>query len=130
MHADQRPYRELYEAILDYEGDELSRDVLTPWLNAADEERRWLEAFGRRRGSPIPDPTIEELWRMFALSRVAQLLIRLHPAQLPSLLDPLGPKRVGSRACHPFLHEIVAVEQADDEPVVVEETCTKPDQDR
>lgn len=121
MYSEQAPYRELYDAILDYEGDEVHRDVLAPWLAAAEDERRWLEAFGKRRGAPVPSATSEELCRLFALSRVAQTLIRLDPGQFASFMDGLGLARATARAFHPFLHEIVTVDEADGEAMVVEE---------
>ncbi|HYR27775.1 MAG TPA: hypothetical protein VEU30_04885, partial [Thermoanaerobaculia bacterium] len=121
MHSDQQPYRELYDAILEHEGEDVHGDVIAPWLRAADGERRWLETFGRRRGTPIPDATIEESWRLFALSRVAQLVLRLHPAHFGPFMNGLGLQQVRAQAFHPFLHEIVAVDETDGEAEVVEE---------
>ncbi|HYU25730.1 MAG TPA: hypothetical protein VEO74_11035 [Thermoanaerobaculia bacterium] len=55
-------WRTLYEQIRDYEGSDLYRDVLRS--RSFDEERRWLDEFGKRRGSPIPPATPEELWEL------------------------------------------------------------------
>ncbi|HEV7765451.1 MAG TPA: hypothetical protein VGQ76_10650 [Thermoanaerobaculia bacterium] len=74
MHSDQQPYRDLYDAILEYEGADLYADVARSWVQRQDEERRWLAAFAQRTGSPIPEATTEDLWRLYALSRIIDIL--------------------------------------------------------
>lgn len=140
MHSDQEPYRELYDAILDYEGSEVFADVVRPWLGRADGERRWLESFGGRRGDPIPEATQEESWRLYALSRIAQFLhLGLGPferkegewgietvrrEEYEHFMESLGLQRIARRPFHPFFHEVVTVEQVAPEtavPVVLDE---------
>ena len=73
MHFEQAAYRELCDAILAYEGGALSRQVLAPWLEANGAELEWLRSFAARRGAPVPEVNTEELWRLYALSRVDRL---------------------------------------------------------
>lgn len=75
---------------------------------ALDEERRWLDAFGARPG--IPSATPEELWELYALSRIADRL--LMDGGYAELMDSLGLQRIERRAFHPFFHEIVTVGDA------------------
>src|SRR5688500_14185072 len=74
MHSDQQPYRKLHDEMLDYEGDALYDDLLVPWLRGQDGERRWLDEMGGRRGKPVPAISQEDSWRLYALSRIVQLL--------------------------------------------------------
>ncbi|HEU4557988.1 MAG TPA: hypothetical protein VFS20_09070 [Longimicrobium sp.] len=130
MHIDQQPYRDLYDRIMDYEGDALYGDLLRPWLDTQDGERRWLAQLRARTGTPIPPVQPEELWRLYALSRIVDLL---HLSFAPPVDDPrwdvatvsrdehaafmeaLGLERVDHPAFHPFYHEIVTVDQAEDD---------------
>ncbi len=126
MHSDQQPYRQLYDDMLDYEGDALFDDLLRPWLRAHDGERRWLDQLRERRGDPIPAVRPEELWRLYALSRIVDLL---QLSFAPPTADPawniapvgadgfarfmaaLGLEPVDRPAFHPFFHEVVTVDQ-------------------
>lgn len=137
MHAVQQPYRDLYESILDYEGSELYADVVKPWLHGVDGERRWLESFAGREGSPVPGATIEDLWRLYALSRIIDLLqLSFSPApvtpetwrtqpvragEYAEFMDTFGLQRVEPRPFHPFFHEVVTVQPGSGEPAVVHE---------
>jgi hypothetical protein len=107
MHSDQAPYRALYDAYYDYEGPDFYDDLVRPWLRQQDGERRWLEDFGRRRGKPIPDATIEDLWRLYAFSRIVDLLLR--HARFAEFMESFGLQRIERKAFHPFFHEIVSV---------------------
>ena len=57
MYIDQQPYRDLYDAMKSYEGSDLYGDLVRPWMREQDGERRWLEAFAKRRGAPVPAAT-------------------------------------------------------------------------
>jgi hypothetical protein len=98
-------FRALHDEIRDYEGGDVYADVVR--RHALDEERRWLEAFGKRRGRPIPDATAEELWELYALSRVVDVL-RLG-ADIAEFMESLGLQRIAPRPFHPFFHEIVSI---------------------
>lgn len=108
MYADQQTYRDLYDAVVDYEGGDVHADVVRPWLRGQDGERRWLEAFAKRTGSPIPAATAEESCRLYALSRVSQRL--LDSPGYAEFMESLGLTRINAGAFHPFTHEIVAVD--------------------
>lgn len=127
MHADQQPYRELHDAILDYAGDALYGDLLKPWLLRNDAERRWLDALRARRGSPVPELRLEESWRLYALSRIVQLLQLSFAPPVPGppewnvatisgddfarFMEALGLEKAERAGFHPFFHEIVTVDQ-------------------
>lgn len=119
VHLDQQTYRTLYDDVQSYDGSDLDADVVRPWLRDQDGERRWLEAFARRGGSPVPPATVEELWRLYALSRIIDLLRpEIDLAEFASCfgLEPIAP-----RAFHPFFHEIVSVDPAPGRITIVKE---------
>lgn len=138
MNIDQQPYRELYDRIFDYDGDALYDDVLHPWLGAQDGERRWLDQLRGRAGRPIPAMQPEELCRLYALSRIVDLLqLSFAPAvadprwklatvsrdEHARCMDALGLEVVERASFHPFYHEVVTVDQVADNdaaPVVEE----------
>jgi hypothetical protein len=89
MHTVQETYSALYDAMLDYEGPDLYADVVRPWASEQDGEREWLKSFADRPGSPIPEAADEDLWRLYAFSRIVDLL------QLGLALRPGAMSRVG-----------------------------------
>lgn len=126
MHTDQLPCRRLYDEILGYDGGALFHDLVQPWLAGQDAERRWLDDVRARPGQPIPPMSQEELWRLYALSRILQLLQLsfqpraggFGPAVAPvtageyaRFLDALGLEAVEEADFHPFHHEIVRVDE-------------------
>lgn len=111
MHQAQAPYRELYDSILAFEGDGLQSAVLEPWLGREPQERAWLTEFAARVGAPIPPASREDLWRLYALSRVSDLLLA-RPKEREILMLALGLQPLQSRGFSPFFHEIASVEQA------------------
>jgi len=140
MHTDQQPYRDLYDHMLSYEGEALADDLLRPWLAAHDGERRWLDQLRARRGNPVPAMRPEELWRLYALSRIVQLLqLSSAPAapdaawdlapvsrgELEGFMVALGMEPIERPGFHPFFHEVVTVDQLpdEDEPAEVAEIC-------
>lgn len=133
MHSDQAPYRALYDDIYDYDGTALFDHLVKPWLRANESERTWLEEMARRRGEPLPAVTIEESWRLYALSRIVNLLqLGLEPApaaggenhgptiepvsrgEYAEFMETLGMRKIERREFHPFFHEVVTVEQEAD----------------
>ncbi|WP_437757186.1 hypothetical protein [Sorangium sp. So ce1389] len=135
MHVAQAIYRELHGALLGYEGGSLYADVLAPWIEANAGERSWLRSFVSRRGSPVPVAESEDLWRLYALSRVNQVLLLrfqrgsadgsdwpgppVSPDEYVGFAEALGLSVAQATSFSPFYHEIVEVEPADDrrEPV-------------
>ena len=129
MHIDQQPYRELYDDILDYDGDALNADLLQPWLRRQDGERRWLDEMRGRRGDPVPPISPEESWRLYALSRIVDLLQLSFAPPTPEpwtiaaigrddfagFMDALGLEPVERAGFHPFFHEVVTVDQLAEE---------------
>jgi hypothetical protein len=140
MHIGQEPYRRLYEGIVEHERGALFAEVVRPWLAGADAERRWLDQIRARDGRPVPPLAQEESWRMYALSRVLQLLqLPLAPremwtgdgarvegvtaAEYGEFVGTMGLETVDRADFHPFWHEVVAVDElpdADAPPRVVE----------
>ncbi len=129
MYDSQAHYRALYEEGLSgYRGKHVFTDILQPWLDAHDSEVDFLKDLSTRRGNPIPDMTGEELCRLYALSRVNELLLlRFQPwavgthyegppityADYLRFMELLGFHLVERAGFHPFFHEIVTVEAAE-----------------
>lgn len=110
MHTLQQPYRDLYDGFYDYEGADFYDDLVRPWLRQQDGERRWLEELGKRRGNPIPEATIEDLWRLYAFSRIVDLV--LTHERFAEFMDSFRLQRIERAEFHPFFHEIVSVGEA------------------
>jgi hypothetical protein len=130
MNADQLPYRPLYDAMLSYDGGALYDDLLRPWLAANDGERRWLDALRTRTGRPVPPVSPDESCRLYALSRIIDLLqLSFAPAtedrpwdvasinrdEHASFVEGLGLEPIDRADFHPFHHEVVTVEEVADE---------------
>lgn len=130
MHSDQLPYRRLYDEMLSYDGGAMYDDLLRPWLEASDGERRWLDALRARRGRPVPQVSQEESWRLYALSRIVDLLqlsfaprvesrdwnvVPIGRDEHASFMAGLGLEPADRADFHPFHHEIVTVDEEADE---------------
>lgn len=145
-------FRALYHELEEYQGSSAYADVLQPWLPQALQAMAVLSPFAEdrygERGDPCRDGDPQKfscLECLYALSRVNDLLlIRFEPRPSEPLdvygLSPtaaisaaeylawwqaLGMTRIAdSQPFHPFYHEIVNVEQADDpdEPIQVVRT--------
>ena len=139
MYGSQQSFRSLYEALFDYEGEDVHRDVLSTWLAKNDEERRFLDAFSRApREQNWPPATREELSRLYAASRVNDVLRRCFepPSEHASswagpalgredyvrFMNGLGFHVVEHPSFDPFFHEIVGVSSSPEGPVRVTET--------
>lgn len=127
--------RELHKAIHSFNASSLYSQLLTPWVTAHPEVRGWLLSFAARPGLPVPTATPEELWELYALSRVSQTLLLRFQSGRPDGTDWPGPSltiseysafftslgftEIGDVQFAPFHHEIVAVEQAADDAATV-----------
>lgn len=126
----------LFDATRDYAGGDWAADVLRPALQSAP---RLVDAVHRAGAAPMHATTleVEDLWHLYALSRVTDLLLLDH--QVPADSDEratVNPEGYAAfvtafrgwwpadAAYHPFLHEIVDVVPADDpdEPATVTKT--------
>lgn len=139
MLPEQEPYRVLHEALLSYDRDTPWTHLLAPWLERYGEERRWLDTLCARTGRLLPPMTADESMRLYALSRIVELLqLSLAPRTAEHAWDPapvsrdeharfmdaLGLERIDRGGFHPFFHEVVVVDQTEDDgaaPEVVEE---------
>ena len=139
MRAPFENFRELFELIRQKHKMPFYWYVLAPWIEAHPGEREWLNAFGCRSGNPIPPAEMTELWSLYALSRVNDMLLlafqqghagKYWHAQRVSLeeylmfSESLGLRKVEVPLFSPFHHEIVEVEESADEhqPVTLEAT--------
>jgi len=120
VHHDQGPYRALCEALTGPQ----PADALRAWHSEHPGERAWVLAFAARQGDPVPGATTEELWRLYAISRVCELLLThldapLVPAdEAHAFLRGLGLSPLPDLPFTPLLHEIVEVtEDGDDAPI-------------
>ena len=75
MYYSQSPYRELL-ALLDGGQDDKLETIIGAWLAAQTAESAWLGALGRVSNSKIPAMSVEDLSRLYALSRVSDALIK------------------------------------------------------
>ncbi|KEY59071.1 hypothetical protein [Serratia sp. DD3] len=123
MHRDQIPLRTLCDLLLEYKGSACYAEVLTPWLASNQQEIAWLRSFAQRAGKPIPQASNEDLWHLYALSRVLELLaLRFQQGEVDggNWLGPditrqqfdLFAKALGldveyTTLYHPFSHEVV-----------------------
>lgn len=131
--------RHLFDEILEDGGSSVFADVLMPWVDARGDLRDWLAAFRVRAGDPIPPWEMVESWRLYALSRVQQVLVldrqpvgeggmswhvpKLQPDEYESFLLALGFTITTRMGFSPFDHEIVKVDPApqNDEPITIVE---------
>ena len=95
-------------------------DVLEPWLAADKTHVDWLRTFGARSGDPVPHATLEDLWDLYSLSRVSDLLMQLHRDcalddwQHADFIKALSLQERQEASFSPVLHEIAEVDQAPD----------------
>ncbi|MFH0131208.1 hypothetical protein ACGLHS_13430 [Variovorax sp. VaC1] len=124
MDPCQAPYRDLLDALYNSSpAEDVFQTLLRPWLDAHAEERDWLNAFAHSTShAPI---AIEDSWRLYALSRVNQVLLLAFqrdegegwagPAlSLPDYLafmTGLGCRVADEADYSPFFHEIVEVSE-------------------
>jgi hypothetical protein len=114
MHSAQSPYRELLKQLDGGDNGELA-PIIGQWLTAHASECAWLEVLGRVCESGIPVMSIEDSWRLYALSRVSDALIkrigndsgRAHP--YTTFMEGLGLCKIAADCFHPFFHEVVEV---------------------
>lgn len=137
MYHSQAPWVDLCSALLNYEGPDTYEDLLKAWPEANAAECRWFVEFGGRGIGGADAVTDEDLCRLYAASRVSQLLLLRFQSGRADGTDYRGPslsvegfrlfhEAVGFRVppaapFHPFFHEIVEVRQAAD-PAVRPET--------
>ena len=140
MDSEQECFRELYTALIDYEGGSDYRDVLAPWVEANTDERDWLRSFASRSRTPVPAAEPDDLWELYALGRVNEiLLLRFQRGQADendwpgpeislheyvAFAESLGLAIALPQPFSPFYHEIVEVHQADDEECPVSVLAT------
>lgn len=114
MHTAQSPYRELKEQLNDCAEGELGLTV-SKWLTAHTSERAWIEKLARANENSIPRITIEDLWRLYALSRASDALITLigndtnRVKLYREFMNGLGLCEISAERFHPFYHELVDV---------------------
>ena len=114
MNICQAPYRTLV--------DELDApDVLTTlarWLAENEAEAAWLGDLRLRGQQQVPEVSVEELMRLYALSRVSDTLIHgvasgaIHDGDYRIFMMCLGLEPTPDTPFHPFFHEIVTVTEA------------------
>lgn len=144
MHENQRTYRELHRGLQSGTSSSEYTEIILPWLDQATQEKKWLTSFGNRSGQPFPDATTEDLWRLYALSRVNDVcLLRFQPRidlersrnspwdgpnitleRYTDTFTSLGLDIKHHDTFHPFFHEIVVAEEADnaDNPITIIDT--------
>ena len=129
-------FRELYERLLNYEGERPYGDVLSPGLDEAHRTLDSLKGCGEIQARHLrKENIVEDLWELYALSRVSDVLLlpfekgdydgsswpgpNLTPVERDAYLVSLGLHPIEQKTFHPFFHEIVEVVQSPDpaEPI-------------
>lgn len=118
-------YRCLIRRMSEDEEGQLFARVLLPWLAASPGKVAWLAALRERGSVTLPVLEIEDLWELYALSRLCELLVfeteeialRAPRLSMPELEDVLA--RLGIDVLRPmhysaFHHEIVRLVPAQD----------------
>jgi hypothetical protein len=122
-------FRLLFDAIVAESIDNRIRATARAWLHRNPDARTWLREFGARKGDVFPPATDNELWELYALSRVSSILltqqfpnrggdawkIPLVPIEFYlSFMTDLGLERCDESTFSPFFHEIVDVDEVGD----------------
>jgi hypothetical protein len=133
MHALQADYRELFNSIQGKHSRPLYWYVLAPWVESHTTEWDWLRSFACRSGSPLT-ADVEDLWRLYALGRVNETLLlcfqqgehatdwpgpKLSPDEYVWFAESLGLTVAEAKSFSPFYHEIVEVDEAENEEQTV-----------
>jgi hypothetical protein len=136
-------FRELYGLLFEKQLMPAYWYTIAPWVEAHPREREWLRNFAQRPGTPIPPATTLELWGLYALSRVIEMLlvgfqqdltpltgwpqwvlkrvVHLPQQEYLMFVESLGLTIIEHPTFSPFHHEIISVEQAadDDQPISI-----------
>jgi hypothetical protein len=121
----------LYHELLNYEGEAPYREVLLPELDKAQRTMDSLKACGEIQARHVTHQNIvTDLWELYALSRVSDVLLlpfqqgdfddnswlgpKLTMEERESYLGSLGMLAIERETYHPFFHEIVEVVQSDE----------------
>ncbi|HKA06920.1 MAG TPA: hypothetical protein VKD71_06650 [Gemmataceae bacterium] len=131
MHSAQADFRELFDLIHGKHSRPVYWYVIAPWVESHANEREWLRSFASRRGSPIPQADVEDLWRLYALGRVNETLLlgfqhgradgtdwpgpKISPDEYVRFTESLGLTIASTPSFSPFYHEVVEVEEARDQ---------------
>lgn len=116
--------RQLFSDIHEYDGVNLYHDCLLPWLNSnGDSVKNWLNQF--RGQTEIPPASSEDLWDLYALSRINETLLlkfqkeniqgawpQINLAEYISFFSALGFDCVSKNNFNPFYHEVATVNQS------------------
>lgn len=116
-------FRSLHHELLEYEGKNTFVDVLVPWLENNPEEIEWLKSIRKVSGESIPKMSEDDLWSLYAVSRVTELLALpfqegradgsdwpgplISEDELASFSQSIGLEVIRPEKYSPFHHEIV-----------------------
>jgi hypothetical protein len=114
MHNDQLPYRELLQQ-LDSCDEGALKPIIKQWLKAHPLELAWLAELASAGAKDLPKVSVETLWRLYALSRVSDALIKrigkgsncVH--SYTAFMEGLGLHQISAGDFHPFYDEVVSV---------------------
>ncbi len=143
-------FGQLYQKLYEYAGDHPYQDILHPWMKQALQIMFVLQSYGCLEAMKwVEDEIREDLWNWYALGRISDLLLlsleapiaeydvhlmkrvtslplrrpKIQQTEYRQFFTDLGMTPISQANYHPFFHEIVEVEQADDldEPVTLVE---------
>ena len=114
---------------MEYEGDNVVEDVVSVWKSEAESEVKWLQELAFRSRREIPKVSVNELERLYALSRVNDIfLLSFQPVNCDGsrkgvgitledyrkFFRCLGLVEYRQASFHPFFHEVVEVSDQGD----------------
>ncbi len=115
----------LWDSVQKNDGDTVSSSI-SQWQCDNSHEVEWLGQFPDVVGDVVPRVSDEDLWGLYALSRVADVLIS-RIGEHHGFLDAyrkfmlgLGLQEVNQGSFHPFFHEVSHVWQVSDPEATVE----------
>jgi hypothetical protein len=140
MHGSQYYCWELFDSLHNTLNGSVYCDIVAPWVESHPGEREWLRAFASRHGEPIPPADDEDLWRLYAFSRVNEILLlgfqhgRADGSDWPGpkisldehkrFAESIGLTVANPEVFSPFYHEIVEVDESSDEDQPLEYAST------
>jgi hypothetical protein len=140
MFWSQKPWVDLSHAVVNHSWSDVYPSILEPWASENSEERNWIHEFDHRTASDWNAATPEDLCRLYAIFRVASILLlrfqlgRADRTDYPGphiseegfklFFEAMGFRVPQAREFHPFFHEIIGVEQESDveaSPVILDQ---------
>lgn len=136
MYNSQRPYRELFQKLIDLGPDKSLEEALDLWLSNNHQEIEWIKGLASKDLDTWRTIDVEQLCKLYALQRIDELLslgfqkdnipsykeAKVSSSFYASFFSRLGLQALSKPYFHPFFHEIhEIVESGNTEIEILEE---------